>query len=106
MILWVLSIVPFCVVAWVGYTFVHAWMTEAGSFWQRTLAAARDSATIVLAKVGIFIGMLVPAIDTAASKLGDPSLISQIQPYLTPTTVSVGGAVVCLLFIWARLRTL
>jgi len=104
--LWALSFVPFAVIVWIGYTFVHAWMTEAGSFWQRTLAASKDSATLVWSKLVILVGMLVPALDKLATAVGDPNLVSQFQTYLTPTTVGVGMALVMALTVWARLRTL
>jgi hypothetical protein len=40
-------------VGWIAFTFVHAWMVETGSFWQRTLKAGKESATIVWAKLVI-----------------------------------------------------
>jgi hypothetical protein len=104
--LWILSFIPFVVVGWIGYTFVHAWLTETGSFWTRSLAAGKDSATIVWSKLVILVGMIVPALDKIATSLGDPSLVSQFQQYLTPTTVGISMAAVMALTIWARLRTL
>ena len=106
MTLWILSIAPALVVAWIVYTFLHAYVIEKGTFWQRTLAAGKDSATIVVAKLGILVGMLVTALDKLATAAGDPSLIGQVQPYLTPTAVGIGGSVVLALVIWARIRTL
>lgn len=104
--LWILSAIPFVIIAWIVYTFVRAWITETGSFWARTLAACRDSVTIVWSKLVILVGMLVPALDSIAKGLGDPSLVSQFQQYLTPTTVGIGMSIVMVLTIWARIRTL
>jgi hypothetical protein len=106
MILWAITAPAFIVVAWIVYTFIHAYMTETGSFWQRTLKAGKDSATIVLAKLGILVGLSVTVLDQVATAIGDPSLIGQVQPYLTAKTIGIGGAIICALFIWTRLRTL
>jgi hypothetical protein len=101
-----LSFLPFAIIAWIVHTFVRAYINGTGSFWQRTLAAGKDSATIVWSKLVILVGMIVPALDKVATSLGDPSLVSQFQQYLTPTTVGVGMTLVMALTIWARLRTL
>ena len=104
--LWAITILPLCVIAWILYTFIYSYLTETGTFWQRTLKACKDSATIVWAKLVIIVGMLVASLDKVAVALGDPSLVSQFQQYLTPTTVGITTAIIMVLSIWARLRTL
>ena len=79
---------------------------EAGSFWQRTLKAGKDSATIVWAKVVLVAGGLVAVLDKIATLAGDPSLAAQIQQYLTPQVVSYVMMGVMAVNVWARLRTL
>lgn len=91
---------------WIGFTFVHAWMVEAGSFWQRTLKAGRESATIVWAKIVIIAAGLVAVLDRIADLAGDPSLTAQIQQYATPQIAGYVMIAIMLVNVWARLRTL
>jgi len=93
-------------IGWIAFTFVHAWITETGSFWQRTLKAGKDSATIVWAKVVLVTGGLVAVLDKIANLFGDPSLAAQIQQYVTPQLLSYVMIGVMFVNVWARLRTL
>jgi hypothetical protein len=93
-------------IGWIVFTFVHAWITETGSFWQRTLKAGKDSATIVWTKVVLIVGGLVAVLDKIASLTGDPSLATQIQQYVTPQIVSYVMMGIMAVNVWARLRTL
>lgn len=93
-------------IGWIVFTFVHAWITETGSFWQRTLKAGKDSATIVWAKVVLVVGGLVAMLDKIATLTGDPSLATQIQQYATPQIVSYVMMGIMFVNVWARLRTL
>lgn len=93
-------------IGWIVFTFIHAWITEAGSLWQRTLKAGRDSATIVWAKVVLVVGGLVAVLDKIANLAGDPSLAMQIQQYVTPEIVSYVMMGIMFVNVWARLRTL
>jgi hypothetical protein len=94
------------VVGWVAYTFCHAYATETGSFWARSLAAGKNSATIVWAKLVIIAGGLVAVIDKIADLAGDPSLATQIQQYLTPQAVGYFMIGIMVVNVWARVRTL
>src|ERR1700743_421621 len=93
-------------IGWIVFTFVHAWITATGSFWQRTLAAGKNSATIVWAKVVLIAGGLVAVLDKIAHLFGDPSLATQIQQYVTPQIVSYVMMGIMAINVWARLRTL
>ena len=93
-------------IGWIAFTFVHAWITETGSFWQRTLKAGKDSATIVWAKVVLIVGGFVAVLDKIATLFGDPSLATQIQQYVTPQIVSYVMMGIMFVNVWARLRTL
>jgi hypothetical protein len=93
-------------IGWIAFAFIHAWITETGSFWQRTLKAGKDSATIVWAKVVLIAGGLVALLDKFASLAGDPSLTTQIQQYVTPQIVSYVMMGIMFVNVWARLRTL
>jgi hypothetical protein len=99
-------IVTLLIVGWIAVTLVHAWTVETGSFWQRTLKAGQQSATIVWAKLVIMAGGLIAVLDKIADLAGDTTLTAQIQQYATP---QVGGYVmIAIMFVnvWARLRTL
>ena len=93
-------------IGWIIFTFVHAWVSETGSFWQRTLKAGKDSATIVWTKVVLVVGGLVAVLDKIATLTGDPSLATQIQQYVTPQIVSYVMMGIMAVNVWARLRTL
>jgi hypothetical protein len=93
-------------VGWIAFTFIHAWIGEAGSFWQRTLKAGKDSATIVWAKIVLVVGGLVALLDKIADLAGDGSLAAQIQQYVTPQIVSYLMIGIMFVNVWARLRTL
>jgi len=93
-------------IGWIVFTFVHAWISETGSFWQRTLKAGKDSATIVWAKIVLIVGGLVAVLDKIANLFGDPSLATQIQQYVTPQIVSYVMMGIMFVNVWARLRTL
>jgi hypothetical protein len=101
-----LLVLTLLLIGWIAFTFVHAWIAETGSFWQRTLKAGKDSATIVWAKLVLVAGGLVAMLDKIADLAGDPSLATQIQQFATPQIV--GYAVIAIMFVnvWARLRTL
>jgi hypothetical protein len=101
-----LLVLTVLMIAWIGFTFVHAWIAETGSFWQRTLKAGKDSATIVWAKLVIIAGGLVAVLDKIADLAGDPSLATQIQQYATPQIVGYAMMAVMCVNVWARLRTL
>ena len=101
-----LLLVTALMIGWIVFTFVRAWITEAGSFWQRTLKAGKDSATIVWAKVVLVMGGLVALLDKIATLTGDPSLATQIQQYVTPQIVSYVMIGIMFVNVWARLRTL
>ena len=101
-----LLVLTLLMIGWIVFTFVHAWIAETGSFWQRTLKAGKDSATIVWAKVVLVAGGLVALLDKVATLAGDPSLATQIQQYVTPQVVSYVMIGIMFVNVWARLRTL
>ena len=101
-----LLLLTLAMIGWIVFTFVHAWIVEAGSFWQRTLKAGKDSATIVWAKVVLVASGLVLVLDKIATLAGDPSLVAQIQQYATPQIISYVMIAIMFVNVWARLRTL
>lgn len=101
-----LLVLTVLMIVWIGFTFVHAWMVEAGSFWQRTLRAGKDSATIVWTKLVLVAGGLVAVLDKVAGLTNDPSLATQIQQYATPQIVGYVMIAIMFVNVWARLRTL
>lgn len=101
-----LLLLTLTMIGWIVFTFVHAWIAETGSFWQRTLKAGKDSATIVWAKVVLLAGGIVAVLDKVAGVAGDPSLAAQIQQYVTPQAVSYVMIAIMFVNVWARFRTL
>jgi hypothetical protein len=101
-----IAVVTLFVVGWIVFTFVHAWMTKAGSFWQRTLKAGQQSATIVWAKLVIMAGGIIAVLDKLADLAGDAALTAQIQQYATPQVVGYVMIAIMIVNVWARLRTL
>jgi hypothetical protein len=99
-------IVTLLMIGWIAFTFVHAWMVETGSAWQRTLKAGKQSATIVWTKVVILAGGLMAVLDKISELAGDPSLTAQIQQYVTPQIVGYVMVAIMFVNVWARLRTL
>lgn len=93
-------------VGWIAFTFVRAWTVETGSFWQRTLKAGQQSATIVWAKLVMMVGGVVAVLDRLADLAGDQSLATQIQQYATPQLVGYIMIAIMFVNVWARLRTL
>jgi hypothetical protein len=100
------DVIAALLVLWIVGTFGYCWATESGSFWQRTLAAGKDSATIVWSKIIIaasaFIGVLVQL----ATAAGDPQIGAKLHEVLTPQVFS--GVMIAIMFITvlARKRTL
>jgi hypothetical protein len=99
-------IVTLLIVGWIAVTLVHAWTVETGSFWQRTLKAGQQSATIVWAKLVIMAGGLIAVLDKIADLAGDTTLTAQIQQYATPQVVGYVMIAIMFVNVWARLRTL
>jgi len=93
-------------IGWIAFTFVRAWTVETGSFWQRTLKARQQSATIVWAKLVMMVGGVVAVLDRLADLAGDQSLATQIQQYATPQLVGYIMIAIMFVNVWARLRTL
>jgi len=99
-------VVTVLMVGWIASTFARAWTVETGSFWQRTLKAGRQSATIVWAKLVMLVGGVVAVLDRLADLAGDQSLATQIQQYATPQVVGYVMIAIMFVNVWARLRTL
>lgn len=106
MISWVIAGAGGLMAAYCIWTYIKVFATETGTTWQKLLSASRDSATILLTKMGFIVSGLTLVLDKVATALGDPQLIDQVQPYLTAKNVAIAAAVFFGLNFWARLRTL
>lgn len=91
---------------WIVGTYIYVLTTETGTWWERLLKAARDSATILWAKFGIAVGAMVSGAVTLSDAAGDPQIGTAIQKYLTPDVA--GGILVAAMVVTviARKRTL
>lgn len=90
---------------WVGATFAVSYYKSEGSWWQRLLAASRESATILWNKAVILATGLITGVATLADKL-DPGTAEQIKTILPPNWVAGFMVAVAVISIVARLRTL
>jgi len=77
-----------------------------GSPWQRLVAAARDSATILWQRFVIIVTGLVGSLGEVADWFNEPALKDAIQAALQPEYVAIFTVLVAFITIAARKRTL
>lgn len=94
------------VFAWFVYHFVVKFKEAEGSVWGRTLAGARDSATVFWGGVLYVAGAIVDLAEKAADFLNLPEVTTFINNYFPPKYVAIGLMVIGGVTILARLRTL
>lgn len=86
---------------------VSAWRAASGSVWQRLLASAKDSATILWAKFVSLIASLAGLAGEFADAVGAPGVKEQVQSALgNPVYVALFLVGVSFISIAARKRTL
>jgi hypothetical protein len=95
------------VAAYFAYTVWDGYRDATGTTWQRLLAGARSSATILWAKFCLVLAGLTGNLDTAADLLGQPDMKQYINAAIgNPKTVAIIMVVIPLVSILARRRTL
>lgn len=79
-----------------------------GTVWERLLATAKDSATILFNKVVAVVALLVGGLGDVAEFAGQPELKTTIETYLggNPKVLTVVLLIVATITIFARKRTL
>ncbi len=93
-------------VGWLLVTFAADFAAATGTPWQRALAATRQSATLLWARAQMLLAGLSALLVSLADYLGHPELDDAIKRLLRPEWVPAYIAVVALVTIWARNRTL
>ena len=85
---------------------VAAYREATGSTWQRLLATAGESATVLWSYIVAAGGVGLAWADEVAQFLNAPEVTSFIQQHLSPTNVGVAMTAIAVITIVARLRTL
>ena len=98
-----------CVVAalaYVGITFYLQYREEkVGTVWQKSLAAARDSATILWTKFCAALALIVYQLDNIADLVGMPEAKDFINNWIgNPKAISGIMLLISLVTFWARTR--
>lgn len=93
-------------VAYVVYVVVSTWIRETGSPWQRVLATAQHSATILWAKFTAVLAIIAGGLEYVADYLGTPEIGDAIKAAMKPQYVAAFMVLVAIVTIWARKRTL
>jgi len=90
-----------------GYTVYKGYRSATGTVWQRLLAGARSSATMLWGKFAIALAAVVANLDHIADALGQPDAKQYIQDALgNPKAVAGVMLVITAISMWARMRTL
>ncbi len=93
-------------VAYVVYVVVSTFLKETGKPWERLLATAQHSATILWAKFTAVLGVIVGGLEYIADYVGQPEIAEAIKAAMQPKYVAVFVVFVAVVTIWARKRTL
>lgn len=94
------------VISYIIATMVMQYIRSGGSPWERLLATARDSATILSTKAIAIVSGALALVDQSADVLELPQIKDLIMSFMKPTWVAVGGAVIALIVYLSRRRTL
>lgn len=89
--------------AWRVVTYYRA---AQGDWWQRLLATAKDSATILWQKIVAAGGLLMLAVSSAADVFNAPEVKQAIADHMSPGVAGTALLVIAVIGVWARLRTL
>lgn len=93
-------------VAFIVVKLVVGYATAEGSPWDRILASAKDSATILWNYIIAVSGALIIWADQAAAFFNMPEVQKFLTEHLTPARLGTALTVIAVVGIVARLRTL
>ena len=107
---WVALLLGAATVGLLAYHFSSKYSAATGTRWQRTLAASRNSATVLWARASWCFTWLsawaIAAVDLVADASGRPEIKQAIDPYINPKWMMVYTLGIIALGYWARMRTL
>jgi len=102
-----ISLAFLAVIIYVAWNVYSQYRKAQGSVWERLLASARDSATMLWGKFVIVVAGLVANLDPIAQWIGGPSAEQFLNTYIgDPKILAAALLGVSLVSMWARLRTL
>ncbi len=100
-------IASLAVMGYIGWNVYSQYRVATGSTFQRLLAAARNSATLLWGKFVVFVSLIVGNLDTIATQLGAPEVSTFINTYIgNPKIIAAIMLGISLTSMAARLRTL
>lgn len=102
----ILALAALAGVLYLVYRVVARYRAATGSPWERLLASAKDSATILWHYAVMAGGLVVTGASTAADYLNMPEVDKFIHDFLTPQRAGVALMAIALVTIIARMRTL
>ena len=94
------------IIVYFGWTFYSTYKAATGSTFERAVAAAKGSATILWARFVALVGLATGGLASGADLLGDPSVGQAIQAYAKPQYVAGALVLIAVVTTWARKRTL
>lgn len=106
MISFILTLAILAALGWFVYHFIVKFREAEGTVWERTLAGAKDSATIFWGGILYVAGAIVDLAEKFADFLNLPEVTGFINNYFPPKYVAVGLMVIGGITILARLRGL
>ena len=87
-------------------TYLH-YRKGVGTQWERLIAAARNSATMLWSKFVLVLSAIVSQLDNLADLLGQPDMKTYIQTLIgNPKIVAVVMAMIAIISMISRARTL
>ena len=101
-----IDLIVLAFLAYVIVDTVRAFVSAAGTVWQKLWAAARHSATVLWARFVLVVGAGVDALVWIADFLGSPAVAAAIQQYLSPQVVAGIMIAIAVITELARRRTL
>src|SRR5260370_12975481 len=102
----IVYIVVAAIAAYFIFDFIRSFNWGVGSVWQRVLAGAKNSATILWSRFTVVVAAVASALIQVADLVNAPSVATAIQTYLKPSTVAAIMVTVAVISEWARRRTL
>ena len=101
-----LYVILFFPLIWFGCLFGWRFYVATGSWWERFLAAGKESATMAWAQLVIIGTTLMNAIGAIATVVADPDTAQKIKDSLPSEYVAGALVAIMLLTMLARLRSL
>lgn len=106
MISFMIFLVIFATVAWLGYHVVKKYRENDGTFWERLLSGFRDSATLLVAGATYVGGALLNLIGQAAEALNAPEVVEIVRTQIPAEYAGYGLMALAVVVVIARLRSL